>query len=104
MGAFVNRAGCEVVLGFVGERATIIRSVRELNVSSDAFEQAMRACACAVVEAAYCSLVHATLRSVQRTLPHRRKEPKWYYASWLGGCDCPIFVGVDGFAYTKNGR
>ena len=41
------------------------------QVSSDAFEQAMRSRACAVMEAAYCSLVHARLCSVQRTLPRR---------------------------------
>ncbi|CDI83152.1 hypothetical protein, conserved, partial [Eimeria acervulina] len=71
LGRVLGACRCEVVLEFVGERATIIRNVRELKISSDAFEQAMRACACAVVEAEHCSLVHATLRSVQRTLPHR---------------------------------
>ncbi|CDI84287.1 hypothetical protein EAH_00051200 [Eimeria acervulina] len=56
IGAFVNMGGhercflgarsCEVVLGFVGQRATIIRNVRELQVSIDPFEHAMRSYAC----------------------------------------------------------
>ena len=32
-----------------------------------------------------------------------RKEVKWYVGSWLGGFECPIFVGVDAFAYGKTG-
>ena len=42
------------------------------QVSSDAFEQAMRSRACAIMGAAYCSLVHARLRSVQRMSPHSK--------------------------------
>ena len=38
---------------------------------SGAFEEAMRWCGCAVMEAGYCVLVHARLCRVQRILPHR---------------------------------
>ena len=55
--------------GCVGR--ALCRFVRD-QISTGAFEQAMRACACALMEAAYCSLVHARLRSVQLLLPHRR--------------------------------
>ena len=42
------------------------------QVFSGTFEEAMRWCGCAVMEAGYCVLVHARLRcSVQRILPHR---------------------------------
>ena len=36
------------------------------------FAQAMRWCACALMEAGYCWLVHARVSSVQGILPHRR--------------------------------
>ena len=42
------------------------------QVFSGAFEEAMRWCACAVMEAGYCVLVHARLRSVQRILPRSK--------------------------------
>ena len=32
------------------------------------------------------------------------KDPKQYAGSWLGVCDCGIFVGVDAFAYSNMGR
>ena len=32
-----------------------------------------------------------------------RKEPQGHVASCSVGFDCPIFVGVDTFAYTRNG-
>ena len=41
------------------------------QVFSGAFEEAMRWCACGVMEAGYCVLVDARLCSVQRILPHR---------------------------------
>ena len=41
------------------------------QVFSGAFEEAMRWCACALMEAGYCVVVHARLCSVQRILPHR---------------------------------
>ena len=42
------------------------------QVSSGAFGEAMRWCACAVMEAGYCVLVHARLCSIQRLLAHRK--------------------------------
>ena len=39
------------------------------QVFSGAFEAAMRWCACALMEAGYCVLVHARVCSVQRILP-----------------------------------
>ena len=36
------------------------------------FEEAIRWCACAVMEDGCCCLVHARLCSIQRFLPHRR--------------------------------
>ena len=42
------------------------------QVFSGAFEEAMRWCACAVMDAGYCLLVHARLCSVQRILPRRK--------------------------------
>ena len=50
------------------------RSVRHFvrdQVRTGTFEQAMRSCACGEMAAAYCWLVHARLRRVQRILPHR---------------------------------
>ena len=41
------------------------------QVLSGAFEDAMRWCAWAVMEAGYSVLVHVRLCSVQRILPHR---------------------------------
>ena len=41
------------------------------QVFSGGFEEAMRWCACALMEAGYCLLVHARLCSVQRILPRR---------------------------------
>ena len=41
------------------------------HVFSGAFEEAMRRCACALMEAGYCVLVHVRLCSVQRILPRR---------------------------------
>ena len=41
------------------------------QVISGAFEEAMRWCACAVMGAGYCVLVHGRLCSVQRILPRR---------------------------------
>ena len=40
-------------------------------VFSGAFEQAMRWCACELMEAGYCVLVHARLCSVERILASR---------------------------------
>ena len=42
------------------------------QVFSGGFEEAMRWCACALMEAGYCLVVHARLCSVQRILPHRK--------------------------------
>ena len=42
------------------------------QVFSGAFEEAMRWCACALMEAGYCLLVHARLFSILRILPHRK--------------------------------
>ena len=42
------------------------------QVFSCAFEEAMRWCACALMEAGYCLLVHARLCSILRILPHRK--------------------------------
>ena len=42
------------------------------QVFSRAFEEAMRWCACGVMEAGYCVLVHARLSRVERMLPCRR--------------------------------
>ena len=42
------------------------------QVYSGALEEAMRWCACAVMEDGYVCLVHARLCSAQRILPHRR--------------------------------
>ena len=39
------------------------------QVFSGAFEEAMRWCACMVMQPGYCVLVHARLCSVQRILP-----------------------------------
>ena len=41
------------------------------QVFSGAFEEALRWCACALMEAAYCGLDHARLCRVQQILPHR---------------------------------
>ena len=41
------------------------------QVFSGSFEEAMRWCACAVLEAGYCALVHARLCSAKRMLPRR---------------------------------
>ena len=41
------------------------------QVLSGAFEEAMRWCACALMDPGYCWLVHVRLCSVQRILPHR---------------------------------
>ena len=42
------------------------------EVFSGAFEEAMRWCACAVIEASDCLLVHAILCSVQRKFPRSK--------------------------------
>ena len=42
------------------------------QVFSGAFEEAMSWCACALMEAGYCLLVHARLCSILRILPHRK--------------------------------
>ena len=42
------------------------------QVFSGAFKEAMRWCACVVMEAGYCVLVHARLCSVQRILPRSK--------------------------------
>ena len=59
---------CRKVRGYVG--GALCHFVVE-QVYSGAFEESMRWCACAVVAARYCLLVHARLCSVQRILPHR---------------------------------
>ena len=41
------------------------------EVFGGAFEEAMRWCGCAVMEAGYSVLVHARLCSVQHIFPHR---------------------------------
>ena len=41
------------------------------QVFSGAFEEAMRLCACTVMEAGYCVLVRARVCDIQRILPHR---------------------------------
>ena len=41
------------------------------EVSSSAFEEAMRWCSWSLMEAGYCVLAHARLCSIQRLLPHR---------------------------------
>ena len=40
------------------------------QVFSGAFEEAMRWCACGIMDVRYCLLVHSRLRSVQRILRH----------------------------------
>ena len=57
------------VRGCVG--GAVCHFVRE-EVFSGAFEEAMRWCACAVMEAGYCLVVHARLCSVQRILPRSK--------------------------------
>ena len=42
------------------------------QVFSGAFEGAVRWCACALMEAGYCVLVHARPCSIQGTLPHSK--------------------------------
>ena len=42
------------------------------QVFSGGFEEAMRWCACALMEARYCVPVYAMLCSVHRILPHRK--------------------------------
>ena len=42
------------------------------EVFSGAFEDAMRWCACVVLEAGYCLVVHVRLCSLQRILPHSK--------------------------------
>ena len=63
------------------------------QVFSGAFEEAMRWCACAVVEAGYCVLFHARLCSVQRILPHSKyaevqdeAHPHVEHCIGLGSC------------------
>ena len=42
------------------------------QVYSGALEEAMRCCACALMATGYCVLVHASVCSIQRILPHRK--------------------------------
>ena len=42
------------------------------QVFSGAFEEAMRWCACTVMDAGYCLVVHARLCRIQRTLPRSK--------------------------------
>ena len=59
------------------------------QVFSGGFEEAMRWCACALMEAGYCLLVHARLCSVQRILlrswcAYMQAEPHMRAKDWIG--------------------
>ena len=73
------------------------------QVFSGAFEEAMSWCACALMEAGYCVLVHARLCSIERLLAHRKcgkkrdeAQLRVKHCSGFGSSSVVYFVAVGG--------
>ena len=73
------------------------------------FAQAMRWCACALMEPGYCVLVHARVCSVQPILPHRtcakvQDETQRRVVHCIGFCSCSAVHCVGGGGEVSGGN